>query len=367
MIPVPAALVDAYGRAVWSARTLATFTDPAGRETSDVAITAGSLTRSEDAYPRSVVDLELPTAVTPSATAPPVSPYGGRVALRAELTLAQGGTFTVPLGTFDVVETNVDRPDGIITVRAASPEARVADYGWSALDAPVPAGTLVDLVTTYVRAALPAVPVRASVGTINVPSNTFREAGDRWAVVEELCDAYNAEAWFDVSGQLIIRPVPTKTSSPVTTFTIGTDGTVLAYASTRGWAPNRYRTRFRTDPNDGSAEAFGVGSWDVTTGPLAYTGPYGTHYRWTDDRRVYAIPSQSTMNNTARNRGRRALARLRSTTLNVVPCPWVEPGDTVRVAMLGDLVEDHLVVSYTLDLSFLSDMIITTRDPDYPG
>lgn len=368
MIPVPAALTAAYGRVPWSPRTLATFLDPSGNVVGDVPVTAGTLTRTEDGYPRSTCDLDLPTATTPAATAPPVTAYGGRVALRVVIDVP-GDTFTIPLGTLDIVETSVSRPEGLIRVRAASREALVADRGYlTPGDTAVPASTLNAAVTAIVRGRIPGVPVRSTVpDTATIPGDTFTYGSDPWSLVESLCDTHDAEAFFDAFGTLTIRPVPGAVSTPAVTWSVGAGGTVLAYESVRGWVPNRYRTRFRTDPLAGGTPLVGIGVYDVTAGPLAYTGGYGEHVGWTDDVTISKIPPQARMDALTRARGRRMLAGMRSTTLNVVPCPWVEPGDTATVVLLGDMVERHIVASTTLDLTMLSDMTVTTRDPDYAG
>ncbi len=113
-----------------------------------------------------------------------------------------------------------------------------------------------------------------------------------------------------------------------------------------------------------------VGLWEdtVASSPTRVTGPYGRHtYR--DDLPVERgeLPSQNDANTAAQAMARRVVGRFRQVTARGVPAPWIIPGDTVRLGMLGGLVESHVVQSITHRLDGLDVVELSTRDSAYTG
>jgi hypothetical protein len=113
-----------------------------------------------------------------------------------------------------------------------------------------------------------------------------------------------------------------------------------------------------------------TGTWEDTapTSPTRVSGPYGRHtYREdvTVDRGE--LPSQADADSAALNMARRVVGRLRGVAVRAVPAPWLLPGDTVRLTMLGALTEDHVVQAVEHPLTGLDVMTVTTRDAAYTG
>jgi hypothetical protein len=111
-----------------------------------------------------------------------------------------------------------------------------------------------------------------------------------------------------------------------------------------------------------------VGTWSDTspTSPTRVGGPYGRHtYR--EDLAVERgdLPSQADADAAALAMARRVVGRFRQVTARGVPAPWIVPGDTVRLGMLGGLTESHVVQSITHPLSGLDVVELTTRDAAY--
>jgi hypothetical protein len=113
-----------------------------------------------------------------------------------------------------------------------------------------------------------------------------------------------------------------------------------------------------------------VGTWEdtVATSPTRITGPYGRHtYREDLPVERGELPSQTEADAAALAMARRVVGRLRGLTVRAVSAPWLLPGDSVRLTMLGALTETHVVQAVTHPLSGLDVMELTTRDAAYTG
>lgn len=366
MIPHPAALDAAYGRVLWApvCRVTPIRNGVAGGALVPVE---GRLRSDARSWPRTELTVTLPTDVTPSTTTTPLSPYGDRVRVDVEV-IAGGESHEFTVGTFDVHTADINRPQGTIDVSAVSSEARVNEDRYTDKTA-TPAGTSSSVVVGIVSRTLGAsLPVTIAVTSDPVlAAGAFPLDGDVWPTVEAIADAAGWDVYFDADGALVLRDTPRK-GTPTTTLTTGDGGTLTGYTSRRQWAYNRVGIVY--EENAGAAPARRVGLWEDTD-PNSATrvdGPYGRHTR----RDVVPVdpgklPTQAAADAAALDVARRAAAPFRSLELRAIPAPWVEPGDTVRVAMLGGLVEDHVVESIEWPLSLLDVATLTTQDATYTG
>lgn len=359
-------LDDAFGRQAWQPLVALTFLDPSGAPVkSPPPVTpAGKFVTDSSVWPRQTLTLTLPTAITPDRTAPPVSPYGGGILVDVGARYL-GADRWFRLATLDVTETRVNRPEGTITVKAASHEARVDEDRVTTRTA-TSAGTGTALVASLVRRTLGASwPVRNLV-TVDptFAAGAFRLDGGVWQTVEAIADASGFEAFFDSVGALVLRPAPVKAATPSTRYTVGEGGTVTGYESTRGWAYNAV-----AQPYEDDAGSRVVGLWQDTNPSSAtrVTGPYGRHTWVADPIRVDVgkLPSQATADAAAASVARRKGAPFRSASLRTIPAPWVEPGDTVDVTFLGSLTERLLVVRHEFDVDALDVATLVAADDSY--
>ena len=361
MIGHPPELDAAYGRDAWQPFTEATFITPAGVTLPSVAVVDGTFTCTDQQWPRTTCELTLPTSLLPSGTEQPVSPYGGRVQLTTGARF-RGVRYAFQLADLDVTETRIERPAGQITVQAVSHEARVNDYEYTTR-ASTSAGTASALITSLVRSVLGASwPVQNLLTTDpTFTAGQFDLDGGRWETVEQIADAAGAEAFFAASGALVIRPVPVKTK-PALTITAGPGGTLTAYSSSRGWGRNAVGVVY----DDGTSRIVGYAEDSNVSSATYAGGAYGRHVRRVDVTvQAGHLPSSTDANRAAAAILRRTMAAVRSVELRAVPAPWLQPGDTVQVQLLGAVTEQQLVSSVSFPLSQLDVMTLQTRDDTY--
>lgn len=369
MIPHDARLDRGYGAVAWE--PVVTVTPVVGGVPgAPVSVVGGDVTHDAGAWPRTTATLVLPTAVTAAQTTPPAMPWGDQVLVDVAFRVAGQLLPAFRAATLDVHTADVDRPSGTLTLGCVSQEARVNEDRYDTRTATT-AGTATDVITALVRRTLGAGwPVRLGTITTNLTlaAGAFTLEDDVWPTVEAIADASGLEAFFDYDGALVIRDTPRTTSAPHVQLTTGDGGTLTGYRSRRQWAHNRVALVYQ-EGND-PADPRRVGVWQDTAAasPTRVTGPYGRHTRRdVIDVEPGKLPTQAVADAAAADVAKRAAAPFRSTTLRAIPCPWIQPGDTARLVLLGGLTEDHLVESITWPLSLLDVATITTTDDTYTG
>jgi hypothetical protein len=204
-----------------------------------------------------------------------------------------------------------------------------------------------------------------AVGVDKVPLD-----GDVWPAIEAVMTAGDSEAVFNSQGELVLRATPVRASTPalkLTTAEAGAKGgTLTGYRSIRGWGPNKLVSQYREGDDSGQAIRRN-GIWE-DTGTIAGTGTaYGRHTEIT----VTVVDNGNPPTQAAADRAALALARrhrgdFRSIELRCIPAPWLTPGDTVSVALLGGAPAERLLVrSVSWPLTQLDVMTIDCVDPDY--
>lgn len=364
MIPHPAQLDAALGSQVWEPLCRVTFYAPDGSPLLSNDVSSGDLTVTAGEWPREQATIVMPTALTPESTAPPVSPFGGSVRLSMGARIA-GTEYLFTRSTLDVYRTSVSRPEGTITVEAVSHEARVNENRYASSDV-TPAGKASDIVIGMVRAVLGANhPVRNTLTTdVVFPAGAFPLNGDAWPIIESIMDATGGEAVFDPTGALWLRDDPVK-AAPVLTLRVGSDnapgGTLTGYESVRGWGFNRVVVVYSENTAPPQQRRYGI--WDDTSATTGITSPYGKHTR-VDEVTVEPgkLPSQADANRAAATIARRARGRYRTTLLRHQPAPWLDPGDTITVGLLGGATEDMQVLTMRVPLSQMEVQETEARD-----
>lgn len=363
MIAHPPQLDAAYGTAPVAPWARLTFTDPSGKVRTATPID-GTLTHDATSWPRTVLSVRVPTAATPADTIAPATPFGGTVALDLGATVA-GQLYTFRAATLDVTTVTLDRPESVFTIEAASGEAKVNE---DRITTPVtlPVGTDIaqygaGLVKAVLGASWP-VSRRETGNRSTTQADEFIIDGDRWQLVENLADAIGAEFWFDPASQTLVVSDQPRVGAPSLTLRGGNGGTLTAYTWRQQWAPNRVVVRTHLLDTD----TYRLGTWSEPSGSaVAPGGAYGTHTRLIElkDRKLAAgAPTTGQLNSWAASRARRERSAFRSLSVRAIPAPWLIPGDTVRVNLLGASTWTMLARRVEIPITQLDAMVLELED-----
>lgn len=368
MIPHHADLDAAFGTSAWRPVTKVSLLNPTdGRWRQITAdVIDGEFSADASRWPRHEVDFSIPASVVPTSERPESSPWGGRVRIVCGAVVGNVER-TFQVAELDVYEDELTRPDGVTRVKAVSKEARVNEARRHVLSP----GT--DMATSSHALAV----VRGALGVDYYPYvNTMTndkviKAGtfdyltvDPWQMVEDAMAANGAEAYFRWDNRLVMRDLA-YVGSPVMTLKVGDGGTVTKYVSARRWVPNEILTGYR-DGSGGEVWGFATDT-DPASPTYRQSSAYGLHAQWTGPDSVDTLPDFDQADTRAATILRRRRSRMRRVTLECIPAPWLEPGDTVAVQLLGTgASEDLLVESVRWPLSQLgAPMTVTTQTYTY--
>lgn len=243
--PHPSELDAAYARVAAEPIARCRFTLPGYPAVNVTPLAGSNLRHDAGQWPRTALDLVLPTTITPTTLPAALSAYGGRVAVTLGAKW-RGRERVFTAATLAVAEVDIDRPDGRVAVHATSFEALVNEDRYTE-ETPTPAGKVSAIVTGIVARTLPGIAVVNTLGALDVtlPAGAYTLDGDVWPTIEELMTAAGGEAWFDASGALVLRPTPT-IAAPILTVAAGRFGALTGYSSARVWGPNRVALVYRS-------------------------------------------------------------------------------------------------------------------------
>lgn len=362
--------------AAWDAYPASTFR-PAVRVTAygdshlgpsvDVPVSDGWVLKDATQYPRShAMVTTADTSLVPTTPATVLTPFGGWLRVEYGYTDTAGATTYITIFDGPITRMSADRPGGLFTIEASDPsvfasqKVPATDPAWDyvtnnqAWNLAQAAGQGWPL-ATWGQNGVNYAALTTAQTSIPIPTGYVWKAGQScWSVCELMCDLMGAEAFYDTSRKLIVRPTPT-IGAPVWTFSTGEGGTLTEYQTIQERTYNAVYLAY----------ANGItGTW-IDNGATSVMAPgYYGEYALYETRD--GTPSQVDANNAAREYARRAKGTGRTTTLRSVPVPWLEPGDTVNVDPIGLPVEQHLIQSVTIPLT-LDVMTITTRNAPYTG
>lgn len=369
MISVPSRVKSAYGT-VHEPKCRVTFYHPNGTSSATLPVLEGSITHDMTQWPTQTASLTIQTgSITPAALPAALTPYGGWAVIELGATIPNGATIATDYwtqATLKVRQVETDYPSGRLTVQLVDVSAKINERGFDTPYKSTAAMTTSAMVTALVAGDATII---NNLGSLNRTIPSGHEAdGNVWDAVTGILQAAGAQARIDPLGRVVLEPVPTlNTTTPDQAFTFGTRGTLTGYQTRLEWGPNRIAIRY-TDPawraptGSGPQDApITLGVWeDTTTGsPTHVTGYYGRHtYVWSKQQKV----TQTEADASAAVFGRRIRGRCATTTIQAVPAPWVEPGDTITVDHLDKTRHWHIVQSVTIPVSGLEPMTLVTRE-----
>lgn len=312
----------------------------------------GSVRFDADSFDRTTATLDLPLHHAPASWSSPLTPDDALV--RVSYQWGDAAPLVVARLWVDDVVTR--RPDGTVTVQAVSTAARISQAGFPTGDRRY-TGTAVNVCQAIAAAAL-GVPVQTRVeGALTAGGVTVTAeqafTGDPWMAIEDLMDASGGEAWFDADGVMVMRPQPTTKDTPDWHLAVGPGGTVTSYESRLTRGPNIVRLAVQSVAGDAD-----VVGYAQATGALDPTGPYGP-FRSDVTRPGRMTKAQA--DTAAAAWLTRAGGLARSVTLEAVPHPGLEVGDTVEVLFASGATERSRVLTIDLPITPGDTMTVTTK------
>lgn len=355
------ALSNSYHPSTW----VRVHRDSTG-ETVQLPVIDGELTSSAGSIDRHRLTVRTALDYAPSGWQSTLLPADAVVSVRYGVN-RDSWADALPIAQVWVEEVTTARPDGYVDVRAYSRSRRVSQAGLPFGNKSYP-GEAAHVITQLVEASLGvSVPrdIRDGLGSLGVHvfgSEVF--AGDAWRAVEDLSDRIGGETYFDSTGTLVTRQIPQPTEVPDLELRPGVDGTIVAYGSRvdRSGA-NRVRVRFTDpgpdpkDPDDKDRHPDRTAKADADP-PAQWDGAYG---RVRLDTRRNGRVTQGQADRAAEGLLDRAGGLLRTVSLECLPDPRIEVGDTVRVRFLNGAAERFVVDELRLPLVANRPMELTMR------
>jgi hypothetical protein len=281
------------------------------------------------------------------------------------------GTSEVPLiADLDIIAASYDRPDNVLALELADPSVLV---GLDTLTGPTTpnmwgasVNTAVEVIgrllgRTQFHTAYPGRLDVSGVTDMNLAAD-YSIDGDPWQAIEQLADTLGAECYFTPTDRYaILRPAPsTKTTADAQLY------------AAEGGSVTRINSRLERSPNYvmvyGAADTTGkvrrgVAFDNAAGSPTSIRSAYGRVNLVVDRPTPFA--SQSAANAAAAALLRRVQGKVRSLTLDAVPDPALEPGDTVAVRFPSGAIERHVLQSVSIPFGPADTMTVTTRNTDY--
>jgi hypothetical protein len=329
----------------------------------------------------------------PTFAGSPLAPYGAELNIKWGIRYPDGTTENVSLGWFRIQDVSQETAPsqsngGLPVVDFFDRSQAVDDAGF--LD-PIDRGgvRVTSLLTHLIQDVVPYAAVSISSGLVDgtVPGGVTFD-GSRWDAVTACAGYLLADAYFDVTGNLAVVPVPsltqsTPTSAAVWTMDASTPAAVAAGGSSTGVLVSAKRSVSRAGVyNAVSAYGATTGSaapptgYAVDTDPRSptYFGPspnYGNPasnsafgaqtYRYSNNLLTTNAQCQAAAQTQLSN----FLGLARSLSFVTCPNPALEAGDIVQVVYPDGKKELHLLDSFTIPLGPSAQFSGTTRTLTY--
>lgn len=329
----------------------------------DVPVSDGYVLRDASQYPRTHAQVTCAdTSVVPTTLSSKLTPWGNYLRIEYGLTDSAGVTTYLTIHDGPITRVAAYRPGGQITVESADPSAYSAAYIFQTDSTLIAGSNAAGYALAMVNGATPGWGgwdnsglTTKQLNTI-LPADATTPAGTTyWQDLERVLDMIGAEAFFRPDRIVYYRTIPT-ISTPVYVLATGPGGTVTGYESTLERAVNEVFLAYSNGV---------TGIWQDTD-PSSPTkiGSTAGHYGLYESRQ--GTPSVEDANAAAKAYASRVRGTMRTLTVRAVPAPWLEPGDTVTVAPIGQPAEMHLIQSVSIPLG-MDVMTVTTRNPVYTG
>lgn len=321
------------------------------------------VTFAENWAPYAQVELSLP--VPSEAVMGLLDPRKNcRLSITAGYEYPDGRQDVHPLAEVGLRERLVGRPANLVTLKAASDEARTQDYRimWHANFPRTGINEAVSWLLAYALA--PSAPVLVS----PVPDGSLAgqiaeiEAGpgdDVWSILDDIAARTGSRIWCNEAGIWHLSARTDDAGPTALDLTVGKNGTIItsdASLSRESWY-NAALLRYRwTDAGNTERIVYGRAR--------ANTGPYSVHEAGSKTyfEEIERPATQAGADRAAESRLRNLFTRGRALTLRAAAAYWLRPGMTISVQLPTGEPELHLVQSVTFN-PHLGVMDVSTRQP----
>lgn len=269
-----------------------------------------------------------------------------------------GAVLMVPLGTFPILDSNLDGVSLLTSLTMEDRSFRVAMARFED-DYQVAAGTnYADAIEALIDDGVPGLEYLFPSTEFTTPLLTFSATDDRWVAAQSMASSIGMDLHFDGLGRVVMRPEPTFATDPVAVLAEGVNLTAINVGLSRRQAVNRV-VAFSTNASL-TDQYRGVATDDDPSSPTYYDGPFGAQVEF------FASPllaSDAQCELAAQTVLARKLGIAASLAWGAVPDPRLECGDVVAVTRqaLGLDQDIHIIETMSIGLGPESPMVGTTR------
>lgn len=328
----------------------------------NLPVSEGSVRKDAAGTPRVTADIRI--ADTSPAVAQLCTPFGSRIRIFRGLTYPDNVTEMPLLADLDIVYARSARPSNDLTVTLADPVTAISGDQY---DTPLsmPNTTVRDAIArilatrAYFGGRVPSGVAPAADTTLTAAD--YNVEGDPWDAIEQLADSAGAECYFTPDRNPILRTEPILKASPDATLYALTGGTVTAMDSELTRSPNVLY--LWGAPNAAGKQIRGVAADTDAASPTYVYGPYGRVVA--RETRPTPFPNQTVANQAAASMLGRLQRGVRAVTVECVPNPAIEPGDTVSIRFVNGSIEKHLVRAVIIPTSPSDRMTVECSTTSY--
>lgn len=290
-----------------------------------------------------------------------LNPTGAEVLLRYGISTGPGQIAWFNLGIFGInevdVESSVTQPGPVWTITGYD---RSAEVSASLLTAPFTAksGQAVhEIIYSLIRQQTPRL-TQFNLKPSNVVPFTqnYQNGDDPWQAAVEIAQSGGCVLYFDPSGVLTLREVPTGKNTPVSMGYVHGSPRMTATDVKRSVSANPGYNGVQVIASTTKGNTITAIAWDDNpASPTYYRGPYGK--RPAPPVSLTSVQTGVALRKVAKKLLASVLGLTRQSTIQAIPAPWLDAYDLVRVRHPGSQVDTlEMVTGFTmpLDLSLMS-------------
>jgi hypothetical protein len=319
----------------------------------------GSVRADRDARVRRQGQLRVAFSVEDDAAAVRMLPFGGWVKLERGILYGDGVREYVPVGYMRVDAVTWDADEGVATLTLADRMAQVQDEAFTTPWNPAglkPSDAIRQAVTDVFGASITYTILTNPATETALGDATYDD--DRAAAISGLAASLGAEAWFDPSGNFILAPSPDLASlAPVWAIDAGASGALEVATEALDRTNVRNGVAVRGQGDGSAVPIFSLAIDSDPSSPTRWGGPFGKVPLVVG---LTSVVTQAQADATAASLLRLRLGLARTLTLQSLPNPAVEPGDSVQVTFADGRTEEQLVNAIEIPLTATDSLSLTT-------